>query len=391
MRAVLSGLAGGFVLGYATMRTYDALVDIRSAARSERPDARAYGRERRRLMLAGLVRSLATAGWMAFALVPPTGGDAAGAKHRVRRLLAVTAATIFSSLLELPSDYIEDHVLERRYALSKQTARAWLIDRVKALCVATIVTLVVVEIMVSIMRRWPRAWPWLVTAATVPMLILGNLIAPVFILPWFNTYEPIRGELEERLRRLARRYGVGDAQILRVDMSRQTEKANACVMGLFGTHRIVVGDTLLHHFTADEIEFVVAHELGHYVHCDVWRSVAVGTSMTAFILLLARALSSRSPRTSATSLDGLARLFFYANVVGVALGPLGASLSRSREWAADRFAVTATDAPGWGVDAFRRLRDRNLSEDQQPRWMEILFASHPSLRARIAELEALRK
>jgi STE24 endopeptidase len=343
-------------------------------------------------MVTGIARTLCTIAWAAFALAPKVRGTEAQAEQRTRRVAAIATALLLGSLLDLPSDYIEDHVVERRYGLSKQQARAWLLDRAKGLGVATAVTLLVVELFVALVRWAPGRWPLLVTAATVPLLIVANLIGPIFVLPLFNKFEPLGGELEERLRRLARRYGVGDAQILRVDMSRQTEKANACVMGLLGTHRIVVGDTLLETFTGDEIEFVVAHELGHYVHRDVWRAVVLGTAATAVVLLVARNLNARYCGTaSQTALDALGRLFFFANATGVVLGPLVAYASRNREWAADRFAVTATDAPQWGIAAFRRLRDRNLSEDEQPRWMEVLFSSHPSLRARIGELEALRR
>ncbi len=84
------------------------------------------------------------------------------------------------------------------------------------------------------------------------------------------------GSLEERLRRLAARFGVGDAAILRMDMSRQTRKANAFVTGIGRTHRIVLGDTLIEAFPEDETEFVVAHELGHYVNKDTWRLIGLG-------------------------------------------------------------------------------------------------------------------
>jgi STE24 endopeptidase len=208
-------------------------------------------------------------------------------------------------------------------------------------------------------------------------------------MPLFNRFEPLGGELEERLRTLARRYDVGDAQILRVDMSKQTEKANAYVTGLFGTHRIVVGDTLLANFTGDEIEFVVAHELGHYVQHDIWRSVGYGTAAMAATAFIARALAQRAAAgDSQTSVAGLLRLYFFASAAGIVMGPALAAASRSREWAADRFAIDATRRPEWGAAAFTRLRDRNLAEDEQPQWMELLFSSHPSLRARIGALES---
>ena len=387
MKRLLASVAGGFVIGYAAMRALDAARDLDRPAPSAEKNPRAYGRERRRLMVAGIARSLATLGWTAFTVAPALRGKGDAAESRIRRAGLMTAALVGSWLLDLPTDYVEDHVLERRYGMSKQGPSAWLVDRAKGLGVSVAVTVPLVELFVELMRRSPRRWPLVVTGATIPLLVLANLIAPTFIMPLFNKFEPLTGEIEERLRALARRYDVGDAQILRVDMSRQTEKANAYVTGLFGTHRIVVGDTLLEHFTGDEIEFVVAHELGHYVRRDVWRGVALGTVATWIVLLAGRSLA-RNGKESETSLDALARLMFFASVTGTLVGPVIAWASRSREWAADRFALAATSAPQWGVAAFSRLRDRNLAEDEQPLWMELLFSSHPSLKARIRELQA---
>lgn len=389
MRRFLIGLAGGFTLGYIAIRAYDALLDLDQTVGQASKDARAYGRVRRALMLSGIARSTATLGWVAFAVAPELRRGRTRPEGRVERMAWIALAAVGTSLFELPVDYVEDHVLERRYELSKQSAPAWAVERAKAVGVTLAITLPLVELLVAVARHAPRNWPLLGTMGTAPLLVLANLVAPTFIMPLFNTFEPLTGSLEERLRSLAFRYGVGDAQILRVDMSRQTEKANAYVTGLFGTHRIVVGDTLLGHFADDEIEFVVAHELGHYVNRDVWRSVALGTAAAGIVLFGARALSSRGSREAPmTSLEGLARFMFYANAIGLALGPATAAFSRSREWAADHFALAATSAPEAGAAAFTRLRDRNLSEDEQPRWMELLFSSHPSLRARIGALEA---
>jgi Zn-dependent protease with chaperone function len=244
------------------------------------------------------------------------------------------------------------------------------------------------EGLASAIERFPKSWPYLATAAAFPLLVLANVIAPNLIAPLFNTFKALDGPLEERLRTLAARYGAGDATILRVDMSRQTEKANAYVTGLFGSKRIVVGDTLLEHFAEPEIEFVVAHELGHFVSRDVWRGVGMGTAAAAAIFVGARLIAERG--SSLASAAGLGRLFFAASLLGLAVGPPMAAFMRSREAAADRFALAATRDAQAGIDAFVRLRTRNLAEEEQPRWMELLFSSHPSLRSRIADLERAR-
>ena len=175
------------------------------------------------------------------------------------------AAGLADALIDLPVDFFEDHALERSYGLTEQTPASWLTDRFKEHAIGTAVSAALAGLFAAALRRWPRAWPSVASAGVFPLLVLANVVVPIYVMPLFNRYTPIEGPLEQRLRALAARYGAGDAEILRVDMSKQTKKANAFVTGIGGTHRIVVGDTLIEHFPLEEIEFVVAHELGHYV------------------------------------------------------------------------------------------------------------------------------
>ena len=389
-RNFLLGAATGFVAGYAAYRACEAAASLLNPPGAVAPDAKTYGMTRRSLTMAGLARSLAAGAASAF-------GPAAKSMERavdgvpvwLRSPLFAAQVSLLEAILELPVDFVEGHELERRYGLSTQPAASWFSDYCKQQAIGTGVTVVLSGLLAAALRTWPKKWPYIASAATFPLLLLANVVIPVYVLPLFNKYEPLEGPLEERLRALASRYGVGDADILRVDMSKQTKKANAFVIGIFGTHRIVVGDTLVDHFTPEEIEFVVAHELGHYVSRDTWRMMAAAQlSATAVIFGAFAALGEpkpkhmRRPRT-------LAKIQFTAVALTQILRPALAAFSRSREWAADRFALSATNAPRTGAAAFRRLRDQNLAEDEQPAWFEFLFSTHPSLKARIAALESL--
>ncbi len=356
--------------------------DLRDPQPPLEADAERYGRERRALMLAGIARGLA-GGVVSTSLLAPSLATRVSAVAPYVLLVGVLDA-----LLDLPVAYVEGHVMERRYGMSTQSTAAWAADRAKASGITAVVLVPLLCAAVALARRFPRTWPLLATLASVPLLIAANLIVPTFIAPVFNRFEPLGGPLEARLRELASRYGVGDAAILRVDMSRQTRKANAYVTGLFGTHRIVVGDTLLEGFGDDAVTFVVAHELGHYVGRDTWIAVALGTVSIGTILTASHALVREADGSPATSLEHLHRLSVVAGMLGTLIGPLTASVSRAIERRADRFAINATSHPEWGVDAFTKLRERNLAEDEQPEWYELLFASHPSLRSRIEVLQA---
>jgi STE24 endopeptidase len=388
MQRLLIGIAGGTVLGYACVRASQAANELREPAKRADADAKAYGRLKRGLMLAGIARSLLGLGAVAYGLGPAIEPKDGERESRLARIGYVASALAISSLLDLPADFVEDFALERRYGLTKQTSDAWLADRGKSLAISLAIGIPLIEILATTIDRAPNRWPLVATLGTIPLLILASVIAPTFIAPLFNTFEALEGGFADEIRELAGRYGAGDASILRVDMSAQTEKANAYVTGLFNTKRIVIGDTLLGKFEPSETMFVVAHELGHYATSDVWRMVAMGTGAAGVVFFGARAIASQDGRSLGNT-AGLARLFFAISLLSIAIGPALAAFSRSRERAADEFAIAATNDAKSGAAAFRRLRDQNLAEDEQPAWMELLFSTHPSLRKRIEKLEAL--
>ena len=387
MRRFLIGVAGGSVLGYAVIRTREAVAERRAPAPALEPDPKAYGRLRRGLMLAGMARSLATLATLACAIAPAAEPPPGTRETRVRRMALVASFLVSTALVDLPADYVEGIALERRYGLSKQNDSAWIVEQAKSLGITVVVAVPLIELLALAIERLPRSWPLVATAGSLPLLVLANVVVPTYIAPLFNTFTPIEGAFAGRVRALAERFGAGDARLLRVDMSKQTEKANAYVTGLLGTKRIVIGDTLLDRFEPDETIFVVAHELGHYVKGDVWRGVGLGMLAAAFVFFGSRSLASRSGSELAST-AGLARLFFAMSFLGTLAGPPLSAFSRQRERAADRFAIDATHDAASGAAAFTRLRERNLAEDEQPKWMELLFSSHPSLRSRIERLEA---
>jgi STE24 endopeptidase len=384
------GAAAGFTAAYAVVRAAQALRDVRSPLPAlAHADPRRYGAARRALMVAGVARSVAALGVTAFGF-----GDALdrALKPLPRPLRApafALALLAIDAVRDAGAEYVEGHVVERVHGTTTQTAAAWAADQAKGLAVSAVVIGVLVALADAVVLRAPRRWPLIAIAGTPPLLAFATVIAPTFVMPLFNRYEPVRGDLEARIRALASRYGVGGASILRFDMSRQTKKANAFVTGVLGTERIALGDTLVENFADDETMFVVAHELGHYVRRDPWLGIALGTGAIAAMLLAADAALRGTTGRGVTSPAQGARLAFYASVAQLALMPLANAASRALERRADRFAVEATGDPAAGARAFRRLGEQNLAELDPPRWAELLFGSHPSLASRIRTLDAL--
>jgi STE24 endopeptidase len=296
-----------------------------------------------------------------------------------------------TAIVDLPAAFVQDFALERAHGLSEQSAADWALDYAKSTAISTGVGAALAVLFGAAVRRAPATWPALASIGVFPLFVLANLVVPLYVLPLFNKFEPIEGPLEKRIRALAARFGVGDAEILRMDMSRQTRKANAFVTGIGSTHRIVLGDTLMDAFPENEIEFVVAHELGHYVTKDTWRTIALGEALAIALFLASNALTARDERDDLRDRPILlGRLYTTMLLTMQVLRPVLLAFSRSREWAADRFALATTnDAPA-GAAAFRRLRDQNLADEDPPKWYEFFFSSHPSLKARIEALEAAR-
>ncbi len=273
----LLGVAAGFGAGYIVARVLEATRLVREDEQPRTPDAAEYGTLRRSLMLSGIVRSLAGSAALAYG---PLGARLERSVERLpvwlRSAAFVAEVSLLDGLAELPVEFVEGYAVERRYGLSEQSRASWLADYAKQTALGMGVASVLSALLAAALRKFPNTWPYISSIGALPLLVFANVAVPLYVLPMFNTYEPLTGPLEERLRALAARYGVGQAEILRSNMSKQTKKANAFVIGIGNTHRIVVGDTLIEHFPEEEIEFVVAHELGHYVSKDTWRMIAAG-------------------------------------------------------------------------------------------------------------------
>ena len=363
--------------------------------------ARRYSRIRQWLTLAGMLWS----GLMSIAVL------ATGLSARLRDLAArvapgrlgpvmpyTAAISALSFLASLPLSYLSGHVVERRFGLSNQGVRAWLADQLKGLAVGLALSAPLAQGVYWVIRRYPRSWWAVLSAVTVPLSVVLGSLAPVLILPIFNKFEPLRDRaLGERIKTLAAAQGVAVAGVLQMDMSRQTSKANAFFTGFGRTKRIVLGDTLLDAFTPDEVEVVVAHELGHQVHRDLWKLVGAGSLVTVattyIVQRLAPPLLARVGPRLGLDLDrergvgdvAAPALLLLAGGASLALSPLHNAWSRRLvEHAADRYALELTRAPDAFITAMRKLGRMNLADPAPPALDKYLLYSHPPLRERIA-------
>jgi STE24 endopeptidase len=284
-------------------------------------------------------------------------------------------------------------VLERRYGLSTEPPGVWVKDQIKSMGIALALGASATSLIYAMIRRWPEDW-WLPAGAAFAVIIvfLTNL-APVIVLPLFYRVKPLaREDLRARLLALADRAGARVLGAYEWGLAAKTRRANAALAGLGATRRILVSDTMLADYSEDEIEVVLAHELAHHVHGDIWKGIAFEAALiVAGFYLAARALGSLSEAAglrSVADIAGLPVLLLAAGLVSIAMTPAANAMSRAFERNADRFALTLTKNPSAFISAMRRLAQQNLAEEQPSRVVQVLFYTHPPIRERIAVAEA---
>ena len=307
--------------------------------------------------------------------------------------LAGLAATVLT--LECPFAWYQGYWLERRYGLSTERLPHWLADHVKAITASGAVMVAGAWAVYVCIPRWPDGW-WLVAASacTLAMVALARL-APMLLFPFFDRVHALRrASLSERLARMAERAGAPVLDVSEWAIGGHTRKANAALAGIGRSRRILISDTMLDAYTDDEIEVVVAHELGHHVHHDLWFTMLL-RALTLYggffvaartLVVVAPWLELRGPADVA----GAPVLLLVAGVWFGAVSPIGNALSRAQERRADRYALRLTGNPAAFVAAMRRLAQQNLAEDRPSVLARTLFASHPPMRERIAAAEAWR-
>jgi len=215
-------------------------------------------------------------------------------------------------------------------------------------------------------------------------------------MPIFNKFIPLGDEhadLAERLLKLAEKANTKVRGVFKFDMSRRTKSANAALTGIGNTRRIVLGDTLVDEFTPDEIETVLAHELGHHVHKDSPILIALGTLTTTLGLYLASLVLNWAIDlfgfSSPADVAALPALGLILGVYGLITMPLENAISRWRENMADDYALQSTGKTEAFASAFTRLANQNLGEVDPEKWVVFLFYSHPPLGKRIEKANKL--
>ena len=291
-------------------------------------------------------------------------------------------------IIIMPLTYYHGFILPRRYGLSNQKLGAWLTDRAKASALGFLLGLAVVILLYWLLDRFPDIW-WLWAGILLLLLsLLLTWLTPTLLLPIFFKLEPLDDvELKQRLMNLAKRAQAQIVGMFTMDLSSKGTTANAMLAGLGKTRSIILSDTLLQQYTAEEVEVILAHELGHHIHRDIPKLIAV----QAAVVLLAFYLSGLVLRASLVpfGFQGIADvaafplLFLSLAAFGLIVTPLINAYSRYVEASADEAALELTANPRAFVTAMTRLTDQNLTVADPSRWVELLFYDHPPYTKRV--------
>ncbi|MBN1488191.1 MAG: M48 family metallopeptidase [Anaerolineae bacterium] len=304
----------------------------------------------------------------------------------------IALCTLGAALISLPLDWWVGYVLPHRYDLSTETLTGWMGDLLKSLILSLVLGIPVAEVVYWLLGTLGAIW-WVWAAAFVILfdVVLG-MLSPVLLVPLFFKLTPLEDSaLVARIKQLGERTHTQVAEVYTIDLSRRTKAANAMVMGLGRTKRIALGDTLSADYSADEIEGILAHELGHQVHHDLELGLVVQSALTFGGMYVAhRFLAWGIVRFDFQGLDDVAALPLF--VLAIALfslfsAPLSNAYSRWRERLADAFAVQTIDNSQSFANALVKLGNQNLSDPEPPAWVVWLMYSHPPLKARV---EAVR-
>jgi STE24 endopeptidase len=298
---------------------------------------------------------------------------------------------VISFVVGFPSSYY-GFSLEHRYELSNQTFFPWLGEQLKSLLVLAVIALILVEGVYLALKKAPRVWWIYVSVVFIIFTVILVNLAPVLIMPLFNKYTPLpEGELRDKLVSLSHKANVKVENIFTMDMSKQTKEVNAMFTGLGNTKRIVLGDNLIDEFTPDEVEVVIAHEMGHNLLHHIWWIILFSSILAGigfFIIHLTgpkiiTRFRNRLKIENMADVAGLPLLFLIFMVYGIITMPIGPAFSRHEERQADKFALVMTHNKEAFISAMNKLGYINLSDPNPSPIIEFLLYDHPPISKRI--------
>lgn len=319
-----------------------------------------------------------------------------------QQLALLAAFALIGGLLELPAQLYQTFVLEQRFGFNQMTPRLWLADLLRSTAVGALIGLPLAALVLWLMHAAGALWWLWAWGAWTAFNLLLMVVYPLWIAPLFNQFQPLQDEaLRARVAALMQRCGFTARGLFVMDGSRRSAHANAYFTGFGAAKRVVFYDTLLQQLSGDEVEAVLAHELGHFHHRHITRRLVgmFALSLAGFALL--GWLSTRGwfytglgvvPNLNldgSAPNDALALLLFLLAmpVFSVFVTPLMARLSRRHEFQADAYACAQADGAQLASALLKLYQDNASTLTPDPVYARFYY-SHPPATERLARLPA---
>ncbi len=315
-----------------------------------------------------------------------------------QQLALVVSFMLIGGLIHLPLSLIQTFGVEQRFGFNNMTWRLWLSDTVKGVALGLILGLPIVWLVLWLMQAGGHLWWLYAWGALVAYQLFVMWIAPNVIMPLFNKFTPLEDEtLKERVSRLMARAGFTAKGFFVMDGSRRSAHSNAFFTGFGASKRVVFFDTLLKQLSPDEMEAVLAHELGHFKHRHILKMMATSFVMTLLGLALLGWLSQQPwfytglgvmPNMASPN-DALALLLFLMVVplFTFFLSPLSSGRSRRFEFEADAYAVAHSDGKHLAGALLKLYQDNASTLTPDPLYVAFYY-SHPPASQRLARMTA---
>jgi len=299
------------------------------------------------------------------------------------------------SIPDLPFDWYNQFRLEERHGFNKSSQALWISDKIKGFALSLLIGVPLLALLIGFFETFPTNWWIFCFVAIVVFQLLMVMIYPRIILPIFNKVEPLKdGELKDKLFTLADKCGFKARSIQVMDGSKRSSHSNAFFTGFGKFRRVIFYDTILEQLSDDEIESVLAHEIGHYKKGHIWKMmfVSFATLGLAFYIMSVLAQSeffyNSFGFTQSSGFGPVILLFMLlSGLFTFWLSPISNYFSRKNEYEADNYAKKICGTPLNLISALRKLHKKNLGNLTPHPLYSTFHYSHPTLLERERNLQ----
>lgn len=308
----------------------------------------------------------------------------------VENLLFVMSFIVINSLLSMPLDIYSKFVKDKKFGFSNMSVKMYTLDTLKSLALTLIVGSLVVWLLILCVNFLGNLWWFWAAVLSFVIVLVINFIYPTVIAPIFNKMSPLdNSELKESIEAMMAKCGFKSSGIFVIDASKRDNRLNAYFGGIGSSKRVVLFDTLIKSLSKGEILAVLGHELGHFKHGDIKRNLAFSAVMIFVVFwifgnLPASVFSAVGVAKSSGSI--IVMLMILSSLLGFFVTPLFSAISRSREFAADRYGAWVQSADDM-VLALKKLGGENKAFPKSHKLYSAIHHSHPTLYERIEALE----